>query len=541
MSSTMNANTNDNFYSIVNAVATNPINPYTVSYKGRDVKFIFDHSADSSGVAIAVHSTYKCKACTSRAKRFCTLSDKNGQLFMPSSAMIHVADNLHKEQYTKMHDLSHAACRGDIRKIMFLNDSNLFKFDPMESGFNHFHINVPDEIMCDSSITPNEFELLEAAVNRYIIQGQMCRLIERLAVQGMDSCLILESCLQKVTYGDTFLLSLRWAKAILEDLLVRHRPIKAMSPKGRFTFYMKHLFNGTLAPDLSSGTVCFECQTLAQLVDLLETAKSEKAMMVICEERLNPLKYQRPTADASVGQVANAIKLLGDFTISVAKISTHSNAVPVGVKPSNESSAMSGFSAQMVAATKTKSTSFADRCGGSTLSSEIRDLKTVDDLVKLCIKHPDLDVMINTINSSTMYLAENTLSSDRLCVPFTWAFCGSSPSTWNMSGWMSISHIIPTWKSLSATRYRNVLFVIKNAKIPSDTKVNTFPEFLSSEYTRTCRTAYEGLKNTMRLEIPIDGPLAFGIGACTKDEGWNLNGSVSFRINGIEVSISRLA
>jgi hypothetical protein len=314
-----------------------------------------------------------------------------------------------------------------------------------------------------------------------------------------------------------------------------------MSPKERFEFYMKHLFNCNLAPDISSGAVCFECQTLYQLVELLEIAKNEKAMMSICEDRLNPHKYQRPTAEASVGQVEVAMKLLGDFTISVARISSHTNAVHIGVKIDKDTSAMSGFTAQLQKASIVKSEphAFADRCGKSTLSTEISNLKTINELVELCIKHPDIDIMINTVSGSRLYLADNTLPSKCLSVPYTWAFCGST-QIWDMYGWMSITHIIPTWKSLYNMRYMNVMFVVKGAKISPETKVNTFPEFLSSEYNRTCGKAYEALRSNMKLVIPTDEPLAVGIGYCAKDEAAKLNMSVELKINGIAVTISRL-
>ena len=97
------------------------------------------------------------------------------------------------------------------------------------------------------------------------------------------------------------------------------------------------------------------------------------------------------------------------------------------------------------------------------------------------------------------------------------------------------------WKALSGTGYKNVLFVVKKAKLPSGTHVCTFPSFLSSEYSRTCRTAFEGLKNTMKLIIPSGEPLAFGIGHNTKDEHDNLHGSgLNLRIGDVNVIIRKL-
>ena len=70
--------------------------------------------------------------------------------------------------------------------------------------------------------------------------------------------------------------------------------------------------------------------------------------------------------------------------------------------------------------------------------------------------------------------------------------------------------------------------------------VNTFPEFLSSEYNRTCGKAYEALKNTMKLGIPTDEPLAFGIGTSSSDEHGRLYSNISLIVDGIDITISKI-
>jgi len=537
----------DNFIPIIDANASFSFEPYLVSVRGRDLKGVFKHnSPDTPIVSKAVFNLHKCRCCTTRFKELFKMSGKNGAITLPDSVMTVVGNDSKKKNYDEIHKASHAAGRHGILDFEFLRDPYLSNFRPMEGGFNHFHVNVPEESRCDPSFTPKEYELFKAAITRYIIQGQMCRLVLRLVVQGLGSVLILETCLGKVDYGTHFLLAARWAKALLEDLATRPKYLEHMTQKGRFVFFMKHLLNGTLAPDLSSGAVCYELQTLAQLVDLLEVAKDEKAMMAICQERLSPSKYQRPTAPASAGQVGVAIKLLGDFTISVAKISDRPDAIPVGVKPikDTESSAMDGFAAQLSSAiTKVKKSSFADRCGvEGTMISKINAIKTVEELVDFVTKHPEVKIKINTSGQSPMYLAETTLPQDRLCVPFMWSMLNAyNPKHCNMDEWCEVTHIIPTWKLLSGTGYKNVLFVVKKAKLPTGTYVCTFPSFLSSEYSRTCRTAFEGLKNTMKLIIPSGEPLAVGIGNNTKDEHDNLYGSgLNLMIGEVNVVIRKL-
>ena len=536
----------DNFRQIVDANASIQLEPYMVHIKGRNLKGLFKHnSPDTSKVTQVTQQLHKCRCCASRIKEMFKLSDKKGSIILPENVMSVIGDDFNRKSYEEIQKVTHTVCRHDIVGFVFLHDSYLYNYQPMEGGFKHFHINISEENQSDTSFALEEYILFEGAITRYIVQKQMCRLIDRLVVQGPASLQILESCLQKVAYGDKFLMSVRWAKTLLEDLGTHQKNLDQMNPKTKFIFYMKHLLNGTLAPDLSSGTVCYECQTLAQLVELMEVAKNEKAMMSICEDRLNPTKYQRPTAPATAGQVSVAMKHLGDFTISVAKISSYPNAVLVGVKTikDSSSSAMNGFTAQMdKACIKEKKSTFADRCIGGIIFTEVNELKTIKDVINFIKKHPEVEVQINTTGLSPMYLAETTLSQDKLCVPFMWSFINSqSPSLWNMSKWSTITHIIPIWESLSGTAYaRNAMFIIKDAKMPSNTEVCTFPEFLSSEYTRTCRTAFEGLKKTMKLIIPTDEPLAFGVGTSSKDENHNLYTNITLKILDIEIIISKL-
>lgn len=103
-----------------------------------------------------------------------------------------------------------------------------------------------------------------------------------------------------------------------------------------------------------------------------------------------------------------------------------------------------------------------------------------------------------------------------------------------------MTHIVPGWKRLSGTRYKVALFVVKGGRIPPTTVVNTFPEFLSSQYSRTCRSAYEGLKSTMKLKIPTGEPLTIGLGINTDGENTKLYREINLKINGTEVTISHM-
>lgn len=529
----------DNFDKLAVATANRQLSPYTTEYQGKPVHFLITHerSNNSYKAANAIHNTFGCQRCRCFTEMASRYTDQKGQIFLTSDVMHHIDSDIHREAYKFAHEEIKQSCQQPIDGIYVLNERNLFgyKSHDSEKGFPHFYVNIPEESRTDSSI---DIALIQSAFNRYIYQGQLRRVVDRLLIQGRASCEILEKILGDVHYGNTFLPALRWAMKIIDDL--GSQSLDRMSTKDQYLFLFKHLLDQKLSKDLYSGAVSFSCQTLAQLVELMECAKSEEAMRKLTEDRLSPLNYQRPTADPSSGNVEEAMRLLGDFSITVAPISAH-DAISVGVQKSDEFSALKGFEALKLSAdTRKKPETFADRCGGSK-AAKTKAITTMEQLMLYCQENPEACVQIHTAGQCTLYYAETTLGKDKLCVPFTWAFqLGDSPSKWKIGQIATVTHIIPGYRKLRRTKWQNILFVVEGAEMSPDTKVNTFPEFLSSEYNRTCGKAYEALKNTMKLSIPTDEPLAFGVGTSASDEHGRLCSNIKLIVDGIDVTITKI-
>ena len=530
----------DNFDELAVATANRQNSPYTFEYQEKPVHFLFSHERSNNcyRAATAIRDTFGCRRCGFFTEMASMLSDQNGPIFLTSDVMNHIETDIHREAYKLAYEEIKKSCQQPINGIRVLNQDYLFGYTShdLEKKFPHFHIKISKEHKLDSSI---DEALIQGAFNRYIHQGQMKRVVDRLLVQGKTSCEILEKILGDVHYGNTFLPALRWAMKIVDD--IGSQSLDRMSEKDQYLFLFKHLLDQKLSKDLYSGAVSFSCQTLAQLVDLMECAKSEEAMKKLTEDRLSPLNYQRPTADPSTGNVEEAMRLLGDFSIKVAPISAYQDAISIGVQKPDEFSALKGFEALKLSAdARKKPETFADRCGGSK-AAKIKAITTVEQLVLYCQENPEACVQIHTTGHYTLYYAETTLGQDKLCVPFTWAFqLGDSPSKWKISSIAKVTHIIPGYRKLRRTKWHNVLFVVEGAEMSPDTKVNTFPEFLSSEYNRTCGKAYEALKNTMKLDIPTNEPLAFGIGTSSSDEHGRLCSNISLIVDGVDVTISKI-
>jgi hypothetical protein len=327
--------------------------------------------------------------------------------------------------------------------------------------------------------------------------------------------------------------------SIVTDFTTRgKKSCEYMSDKEKYIILIPHLISSPIGKDLHDGAVAFFCQTGKQLIDLMEDATGVDAMTKLCEARLNPLSYQRPTAEASVGQISEAIEHLGDFknTVMTLKdlLTYHPNTV--SIQGQSIGSSMDGFAKQMATAL-----TFAQKVEAKTFAEKSKYLKldTIADLIELA-KSGNVDIEIMNELTPAMYLATTTLAAEKRSVPHFWAFTHKSldASFGIKQQWVRVSHIVPLWKNIKATPWKNVLFVLNGVKA-IDFGNCCFPEFLSSEYSRTCRTAFEGLNKVVKVIVP-DEPIVAGYGVSVKDEKMNLMHDIMVRVNGIVKRISRM-
>lgn len=548
---------NDCFTAIADSMADTPLDPGVIERNNKKYIFLFEHAADSD-VVNATDSCTSCRACTHASKCLSCLSDKNGRIFMTDTTGSLVGNDSKKVDWARMARLTNNVCKGRITgiKILPANSSSVCDL-PRTSGesdkgvpWRHLMIGVPPECRSSPYLTVKEISTFTAAVKRYILDGQLTgpdqtggpgSQFNAAYEQGIDSWRMAKDILASVTYGSTFVPAINLMIAMLEEL--GSRRVTSMSPKERILFFANHL--GPISEDLYSGAVAPLWQTIKQISDLLETARDQKAFKKICDERLSPLNYMRREA-LSEGQLNTAMSLLPSFTVTVATVADHTNAVPVGVHSRDTSSSSTdAFAALMHSAGKKGGNkSFADRCAdsGNDISTQIKGIKSFKTLIDFVTRHPNIEVLVNTSHGSLTYLANFSLPADYMSVPFGWCFINNSvpPACWKMSGWMPVEYIIPAWENLVGTKYSNVFITVKGAVIPPLTPVCTFPEFLSSKYVRVCGPAFEALQKTMKLEIPTNGPLAFGIGSNTNGTSNTLVGKIHIKINGTEIILTEM-
>ena len=348
---------------------------------------------------------------------------------------------------------------------------------------------------------------------------------------------IMENILIDVVYGHIFLSALRWLKQFILKLESENINPEKTNRKKLDLLYLEFILKSPYGKEGEHSIVCFFAQTADQLIGLLETAEDKSKLKHLLDERLNPTKYQRPTAEATVQQVDIAIKYIGNFTntvMSYEEVSKLANSATI-MDISNDS--MTGFKKQReLALYKTHNKSFAEKCNMSTLDVELSNITTISNLVQFMNNNPLYVyklVFNGTMSDST--LIKTTLSKNICDMDYLWSFTTNSDS---IICNMNVKTII----------YRNngkhkFVMLLPTTPIEQTCKRGNccFPEFLNSEYKRNCGTAFENLNKTTTLDIPVGITPAFAKGTCPYNENNEFRLYLNFCINDkINLKISKL-
>jgi hypothetical protein len=542
------------FHELTRLLETKPIHPLIVQdIDGKNVSLLFQHEAKQTHKAYcAMKNMDHCHMCAERHSITCAVSDMEGPIMMNKLIIDNTIESSNKyhKACSKMVTDCEIACKSKITGLILVKNDTLFGFKQNVGGWSHLCRPVNASDKTDATITIERQKLIEGAIERYISSDLFDRLMNRLISQGIVSINLMKTCLHKAAYGNKFLPAVEWLESILIDLEMIDVKYDHMNPKQKWEFLMKHIMRAALSKD-SQGTVALLFQTAHHnVIDLLESAKSETAMIKLCEERLNPLNYQRPTAEPTDGDIDNCIKYLGDFentliTVERAKILipqivhhgqiTSSDSVPA------ITSSMSGFAAQRAknesVSSGSKIKSFASKCASDELTIKINAITSVSDFIEFSRKHPEIPVQI-AAQGSLVYAAETTLG-DKVKHPHLWGFMNQARFTefGINSAYVEVTHTVPMYEYIEG--YKSVFWVCAGIKYNSRMGNCCFPEFLTSENQRTCRKSFEALNKTMPLKVP-DGPLLMGVGASSINERNELSTRIILKINKINIVLTKL-
>jgi len=477
-----------------------------------------------------------CNTCSARMKRFLRYSNEEDHVFFPTQTPDSPLRLLVKSIMTTTR----------IAGVHVLTGEYVDGHEPIVGGFTHYYGKISEDKQTE--VSDDTALLYEKAFQHYlpsIIPNLLSSIFpvhnkKEEAVETMRKSLdLVAACILQSVYGNRMDESVKWLRRIVDyydaiGCLPYQRTVKQRWMDGAsfllWTNLSKNGDSGVVSPIVQ--------QTINNLLDLMTVAHNEKAMIAMITERFRPDNYQRPstTKALSMGSIENAIRSLGSFENTImtqeeAAELPHTVVVKRTVTATVTDSA-TGFAA-MKAATKNEKRSPADfsrRCFPTSMR-----ITTVNELLKFVEDTPTVRVEVETNGMTPVYVAKTTLPSDRLSVPHLWAFlCGKTPIMYGMKAWENVSMMVPIFRYIP--KYNSVFFVVEDLglnRVLGNTQKNCcFPEFLSTQYTRTCRDAFERLNVTTPIKIPSTSALAFGVGISATNSHGDLNKPVKIRIDG---------
>lgn len=491
-----------------------------------------------------------CIECKSRISRLIRLIDSNGDPVLFSNPK----DSYPKELHA-LWELSH-------RKILSTHgfELELVQKDSMFAltcgkdastgeAFPHLniwptsHTKVPYDVeICAQAGYHKYFPLIMSMFTANGVNGITDSLSASIALFNAKDA----SDQYKIPYGDKIKWAFEWMKTNITDTFSHQSPLDQV-------VQVTHaLFSGNLSPNSVKGSdpimTVFHQMNLNGL-DVMKCANDEKAFITIMKDRFSPENHCRPTAAPSTGQVNNAINMLGDFKNTIMTRSQAidefgaipyalaTDPVQTAVAVADIHSSMNAFDKMKVSANPNESSGaagFASRVKKT--SSEILTPKTLQDLLNI----PGVYLEVN-VSSMTPGTACTTTLGHKVKYPHLWMFHQyQSPSKYGMKdNWARVTAILPVNKE--GGRHRSYIFICSTATPHSSMPNCCFPDFLSTEYARTCRNAFEQLNGMTHPVIPSEGPYAMGVGTSITGTDGSFVRAFKVRVNGKEATISKFA
>ena len=444
----------------------------------------------------------KCQCCYAFTKKFAGVGFRERSLFANTAAPYRaLANNL-----------------GDFERFEVVTDT---LGHPKLGPFNHLTV-TPATISVLSNFTAADYEW-------FLHQNMrtMLRLLSENKGDGIiESLKALLTVLPEVNYGNKLAHSTRWFLVAMEDYMAI--PDDA-DPNEKFLVAARALLTAHLSPGIAPERII--CTPLKQVkdngLDALATADSIPGLTALLEARFSPLTYRRPTAEATQGQLEEAMKLFKGLNFQVTLMPL-ANIVKYGGKlvasSTKTTEATEVWAKSLSKRGKRTAGDFATRASATTIPT------TMTALVDAC--PPGLEVWTGGV--SPICLTE-VPESARVALkhPHLWAF--QNNRTMSMYGLASSS-----WGKVNSMIFMgdNVFFGIEGAR-PSAKMGNTcFPAFLTDAYSQRCRRAFEEL-NKSEMGIPSGLKFALGIGSSRKDATGTCMRALKFRLNGREFKITK--
>ena len=477
------------------AICKTEIEPLLIKGKGEtagDTFYVFVDTYDTPReVQSLIRSEFGCYYCVRETKEIYGIFDANlervffGKRFFETK---NLGEGVGSELYTK---IATASQNDPISRSAIGIKVILPSFNTNRDTTEYVHWGFTSKNVTTSGKFFTESEVLEKAFWRYRSILENCfSVLEDLSIKEMmESIELFKKCasLEETTYGSKFLPAADWIFGVLkrleEMLTTKGIPIdltggyRRLTTGERYQIWVRSLARTFLTKD-STGIVAPVIQTAKDnVLDLLKLANSEKEMIVLIKERLNPLTYKRPVAAPSLGNVNIALNKLGEFqntVLTVEKLEQLSGCFtlrPVGTVQTS----LDGFAKLSAVAVAAKgipistTKSFAAKCRGT-----LPPNATFSDLIAYLKANPSAKLEVNTTEGASQgwscgtFIVETTLARELRKNDLFWAFMRNKMP--QSRGMKTVTHIF---------EYLNNIFFILDGPVTSVSLGGCcFPEFL---------------------------------------------------------------
>lgn len=488
-SSNYNTYNRDEFNSLAETLITTDV----ITVKAGEYRFLYEHeltSDDRKLLKSKMDAYCGCKTCNNRVADICSLTDVNNKPFV-------FTGDYNDQRLNEIGKIASRVTKKPINNAKLVTSKMLY--EPYAGGFAH----LTAKMNSISKFERYPLQKVQYAVNRYVRDRLFFQLAEKVCEPGITESLdLLIEILDSATYGKTWLGAARW----LRD---NFKPgFKKLPDHKKWEHMLGVVANATLYDDTGSQVVItYYHQANNSLLELLETCNTKEELKKRAEEMLSPTNYQRPVVPASDNKVKIAIDMLGEFTNTYASLDDLTKYGGVCSNEYKNTSSMSGFAAQLNNTNKSKNrvASFAERATVKvyTKVSEVMDAMRSGSSVEIEVDaYEHVCCLVNT-----------DLKREARIHDYFWYYASSNNrvSLYKMEfGRNKVTGIMKLG-------YNNYLFAVEGSAPHSNASNCCFPSFLTSSYSRTCGSAFEGLNKTTRIEQGC-GPYAIGVGSSVKQE-----------------------
>lgn len=252
--------------------------------------------------------------------------------------------------------------------------------------------------------------------------------------------------------------------------------------------------------------------------------KSEEMMLDICEEKFAPFHYRkRKEREIAIVNMNIAIRYLGNFKNRIMTETIAKELIPEMI--------IHGKPAKFGEKIEKSPKFFAEKL--------IKMFK-ISDFIKFVREYSNARVKITFEGGSLGYVAETTLSKDKICNRHFWKMIAIEKlNNYLPKKYIDVTHTIPMYEYIQNCDY--ILFVSsgKNAKPIYHNCCDK--EFLSPEYREICGNEFESINKITEITIPdsSENPIMSGIGFSIKRNKKNkLFRKIEIKINDFPVTLT---